>query len=198
MSDRFSSRKVTEASELKALTHPVRLALLDVLALHDELTATAAGDLIGESATTCSFHFRQLESFGFVERAGEPGRRAQPWRMTSAALHVPVGSDSDPQGEYAQALSEQLIHHHVRQVRRWELDRSTWDQSWQDAADQSQYLLWVTAEELREVVDHVREILAGYRDRLTDPTRRPAGARPAQFLTFAHPLPSASDDDGTG
>ena len=48
------------------------------------LTATEAGELIGETFTTCSFHFRQLAKYGVVEEAGGKGR-SQPvtacWRV---------------------------------------------------------------------------------------------------------------------
>ena len=67
-------RDVNDPKTLRALTHPVRLALLEALALEGPLTATAAGELIGESPTTCSFHFRQLAKYGFVEEAASgPG-----------------------------------------------------------------------------------------------------------------------------
>jgi DNA-binding transcriptional ArsR family regulator len=42
---------------LRALSHPVRLALLEALAT-GPLTATEAGELIDETPTTCSFHLR--------------------------------------------------------------------------------------------------------------------------------------------
>ena len=39
---------------MRALTHPVRLALLQALELEGPLTATQAGELIGEPPNTCS------------------------------------------------------------------------------------------------------------------------------------------------
>ena len=54
---------------MRALTHPVRLALLDAGNSQGPLTATQAGELIGEPPNTCSFHFRQLARYGFVEEA---------------------------------------------------------------------------------------------------------------------------------
>src|ERR1700722_12700925 len=53
-------RKITDARTLKALAHPVRIALFEELALGGAMTATQIGERIGESATTCSFHLRQL------------------------------------------------------------------------------------------------------------------------------------------
>lgn len=59
-SPRDDLREVTEAGTLRALAHPVRVALIEVLSLHGPMTAPEAGDEIGESPTTCSFHLRQL------------------------------------------------------------------------------------------------------------------------------------------
>src|SRR5271154_7351004 len=79
-------RDVNDPKTLRALTHPVRLALLEALALEGPLTATAAGELIGESPTTCSFHFRQLAKYGFVEEAdGGPGR-LRPWKIVDVGM----------------------------------------------------------------------------------------------------------------
>lgn len=52
------------------MAHPVRVALLEALSLQGPMTATEAGERIGESPTTCSFHLRQLAKYGFVEEAG--------------------------------------------------------------------------------------------------------------------------------
>src|ERR1700691_1340607 len=73
-------RELTDPQTMRALTHPIRLALLDALELEGPLTATQAGELIGEPPNTCSFHFRQLAKDGFVEEAGPAPGRARPWR----------------------------------------------------------------------------------------------------------------------
>src|SRR5215469_9609332 len=68
-------RELSDPQTVRALTHLVRLALLEALKLEGQLTATQAGELIGEPPNTCSFHFRQMAKYGFVEEAGPaPGR----------------------------------------------------------------------------------------------------------------------------
>lgn len=60
---------------MRALAHPVRSSLLELLIIDGPITATEAGERLGESPTTCSFHLRQLARYGFVEEAGGgPGR----------------------------------------------------------------------------------------------------------------------------
>jgi DNA-binding transcriptional ArsR family regulator len=74
-------RRITDATTLRALAHPVRIAIIETLSLEGALTATEVGERIGESPTTCSFHLRQLAKYHFVEEAGGGKGRARPWKM---------------------------------------------------------------------------------------------------------------------
>src|ERR1700678_1402201 len=77
---------VSDARTMRALAHPVRIALIEVLMLGGAMTATEAGERIGESPTTCSFHLRQLAKYGLAEEAGGGRGRARPWRMPSIGM----------------------------------------------------------------------------------------------------------------
>src|SRR3954465_6069706 len=69
-------REVSDPMAMRALAHPVRLALIEALADAPTLTATEAGERVGESPANASFHLRQLAKYGFVEEAeGGAGRR---------------------------------------------------------------------------------------------------------------------------
>src|SRR5580693_3114647 len=98
-SEEYEIRKVTDAQTLRALAHPVRIALIEALTLRGAMTATEVGELIGESPTTCSFHLRQLAKYGFVEEAGGGKGRARPWRITSIGMSVTT--THDPEAEIA-------------------------------------------------------------------------------------------------
>ena len=60
-------RDIADARSMRALAHPLRLRLLEYLALRGPLTATQCAELVGESPASCSFHLRQLAKYGFVE-----------------------------------------------------------------------------------------------------------------------------------
>ncbi|MGW6442457.1 winged helix-turn-helix domain-containing protein [Lentzea sp. NPDC055074] len=61
--------------------HPVRLALLDLLAEHGTLTSTQAAARLGQSSGLCSFHLRQLAELGLIEEAPHQGGKARPWQL---------------------------------------------------------------------------------------------------------------------
>ena len=81
-------RLVDDVRALRALAHPVRLALIEHLLIDGPLTATEASELVGESPSSCSFHLRQLAKYGFVEETGEGTGRRRPWRITRIGLDV--------------------------------------------------------------------------------------------------------------
>ena len=77
------ARELTDPLTMRALAHPVRLAILEALTHHGSLTATEVAEHVGESPSNCSFHLRQLAKYGFVEEAeGGTGRR-RPWRVVT-------------------------------------------------------------------------------------------------------------------
>ena len=61
--------------------HPVREALLDLIARDGSTTSTFAARELSESTGTCSFHLRQLASFGLTEPVPGVIGRTKPWRM---------------------------------------------------------------------------------------------------------------------
>jgi DNA-binding transcriptional ArsR family regulator len=180
-------RTVSDARTLRALAHPVRIALLEELIASGPLTATEVGERIGESPTTCSFHLRQLARYGFVEEAGGGKGRARPWQVTTIGLSFAA---EDPEAELASAVLLRLIRE--RQLGRYQtwLDtKSSYPRRWRQAADDSQYLFYLTPEELTQLNQELLALLMPRsRERLTDPSRRPPGAVPVEMLIMSFPV----------
>ena len=57
----------TRAKVLKALAHPARLKLVDVLAEHEEVCVCELTEEIGMDMSTVSRHLTQLKNAGIVE-----------------------------------------------------------------------------------------------------------------------------------
>jgi hypothetical protein len=121
------------------------------------MTATQASERIGESPTTCSFHLRQLAKYGLVEEAGGGRGRARPWRLTGTGSWSGTGRGCSPLASYP---------------RRW-----------REAADDSAYILFLTVEELEQLNKDLSAMLMPlFRERLADPSKRPAGSVPVELL----------------
>ena len=128
-------REVSDARTFRALGHPVRLALLETLAIQGPLTATEAAERIGESPTTCSFHFRQLARYGFVEEAGGGKGRARPWRLSTIGMQSANVHD-DPETEIAAAAFAGLMRERqLERYRTWLDTRASYPREWREAAN---------------------------------------------------------------
>jgi DNA-binding transcriptional ArsR family regulator len=194
-------RKITDARTMRALAHPVRIALLEELVLGGALTATELGERIGESPTTCSFHLRQLAKYGFVEEAGGGKGRARPWRLTSIGISFSNTSD-DPAAELAANVLSRLVHERqLDRHRAWLDNKASYPRPWRDAANDSEYLFYLTPSELKEINQEIADLLLPrFHGRLTDPAQRPAGSAPVEMLLFTFPLqlPAAESDSEPG
>jgi DNA-binding transcriptional ArsR family regulator len=183
--------KLTDPRALRALAHPIRLELMAELRQGGPLTATQAGERLGETPSSCSFHLRQLAKYGLVEEAGGGRGRERPWQATA------ITTDWAPQGPSKEAdaasalLSRVVIERYFQTTLEWLDRRNREDPKWVGAASMNDVLVYMTPAELRELDAKVRNFLKPYLSRLEDPTPPAAGARLVSVIALAFPL---SDD----
>ena len=191
-------RNISDARTLRALAHPVRIAILEALSLGGAMTATEVGEQIGESPTTCSFHLRQLAKYGFVEEAGGGKGRARPWRMTTHGLEI-TNTHDDPETEIAiEALVSLIRERQLDRYQTWRETRASYPRRWRDAAEDADVVFHLTAEELEQLSQDLLALLRSrFPERNTDRSLRPPGSVPVEMLVLAYPLtlPPADGDD---
>lgn len=196
-SDPFAlpTRTVNDAKTMRALAHPLRVRLLELFALHPTLTATEAGEQLGESPSACSFHLRQLAKYGFVEEAEGGTGRARPWRAVAATLNI-TSAGGDASVEVAQdALSGLLRERQLLRLQGWLQTRRSYPEKWQRAASQTESVMWLTPEELGEITSEFMELLLDrYVPRRLDPSARPADALPVEFLFYSYPMTPPAEE----
>lgn len=183
----LTRRRVTDAAALKALAHPVRMALLGVLVTEGPMTASQAAALLDESPSNCSWHLRKLAEHHFVEEAGGGIGRQRPWQVSSIGLTWGNDDASPSELRAGRALEQMLLERQVgRYLRaRTELDE---DAEWAEAAEVSQSAGWMTPEELEELNREIRELQSRYADRITDPSARPPGSRLCELVAWGAPM----------
>jgi hypothetical protein len=93
----------------------------------------------------------------------------------------------------ARALDRLLRERYFERLQRFYDTRSEYPPRWQEATGGSQFVLHVTPEELRAVDEQVTAILDRYRERMSNPRLRPAGALPVEVLLFAYPVRPPAD-----
>lgn len=184
----LSLRRVSDARTMRALAHPVRISLIELLTIVGPLTATEAAERIGETPTTCSFHLRQLARYGFVEEAGGGRGRNRPWKVSSVGMTM--GDDTgDPETDLAATALQRLLRDRaLSRFQHWRETRARYPKEWRDLGQENEYAFWATAAELAELEQELHHLLARYVGRLGDPSSRPAGARAVEVLNFIFPL----------
>lgn len=186
-------RLVEDARALRALAHPVRIALIEHLTMHGPLTATEAADVVGESPSACSFHLRQLAKYGFVEESGDGSGRRRPWRITRLGLRFDADSSDPEVGQAGAELGGSLRERQIARYRTWLATRQSWPEPWRRAGIDAEFGCWLTPDELETVgAELVERLLRLHRERLTDPSTRPAEALPVELLLFGYPVSSWS------
>jgi hypothetical protein len=189
---RLEPRELRDPQAFRALAHPLRLTLLELMTREGSLTATRAAELTGESTASCSFHLRQLANYGFVEEAPGGRGRERPWRRAySAARWADIQPDAATAAA-AEELSSLLLQRYFGWVERYVRIRDSFPAEWREAAHASDTWLFLTLEEFQQLDRDLRALLARHMDRTLDPERRPEGSLPVLALAFSFPLPPSS------
>ena len=182
------ARPLTDPREIRAIAHPVRIALLEALSREGPLTATQAADIMDESPANCSFHFRTLAKYGFVEEVPGGSGRARPWRRVSLGQSIDLGEGTEA-GVAAQAFAHLAEERTFDRVRAYINNSTSHPKEFQDSAFIADWLVYLTADELAEVRDVVVEQLSKFRARTQDKALRPEGSRAVQLAAYGFPLP---------
>jgi predicted ArsR family transcriptional regulator len=174
---------------MRALTHPLRVALIELLCREGSVNATEAAAALGESQASCSFHLRQLARFGFVDEVEGVRGRARPWRLSRRGLRFANVQDDPEAGIAWMALERLLRDRQTGRYRAWLEGRSRHPRSWQEAAYHSQHVAWLTPAELEHAAEQVTALLVSlFPERRDDPAARPDEALPVELLSIGYPL----------
>jgi DNA-binding transcriptional ArsR family regulator len=184
--DRPVSR-LTDPRALRAMAHPIRLSLIAVLRREGSLTATQAGELLGESSASCSFHLRQLAKYGLVEEAGGGKGRERPWRATTMFTSWPDVAENPETAAASGLLNSVIAERYWAALMRWLEAKPNASAQWQHAAHFGDTMLYLTSDELLGLAHETQAMLDRYLDRLENPELRPPGARAITYLHLAFP-----------
>ena len=181
-------RELTDPRAMRAMAHPVRLALMEALNHHGQLTATEAAEHVGESPSNCSFHLRQLAKYGFVEEAEGGTGRQRPWRVVNVGMRMTDVHEDAETAMAAGALARVVHERWMSRARTGMEQRQFLPDEWRAVTGSDQMTLYVTPEEMKELNDELLASLFRYRDRIADPSKRPEGSRPIEHVAFYYPV----------
>jgi DNA-binding MarR family transcriptional regulator len=167
------------ATALRALAHPLRWQLLEVLEREGQATATDCARALGESVASCAYHLGILGKYGYAERVPGQAGREKPWRLTNRQQSIPAGRKTTPE---AQAAVGAFLDHELARLedrfRRLPAEQLVW----RDASGMVGETAWLTAAEMRAAWDGMKAIMLGFAERGEDPSRRPPGSREVRLF----------------
>ena len=195
MTNPYGDVELTPRS-MRALAHPVRLAILSRLQTGGASTATALAPLVGASPSVTSWHLRHLAEHGLVQDAQVEGDgRRRWWEAVGSGFRFTARDEAslDAASLLGRAVMEQAADLPERWAREVE---PLLEVEWRRSAGISNTTVELTAEELADVEDAIEQLLAPYVRRKASGTASPEGARRVRMLRYVLPeaAPVAADE----
>ena len=117
--------------------------------------------------------------------------------MTSVSHRWTPDEDSDVAARAAgAALSEQFRERTAELHREYTEVAAAFGPQWEQAALDATGNAYLTAAELAEIQADLLAVMSRYLDRITDPTKRPAGARLVHLAALGFPRADGLEPDG--
>jgi len=181
---------VTDVRALRALAHPLRLAILNHLMTFGQGTATECAEALGSTGSNCSYHLRSLARFGLVEQAESTDARERPWRSVATGLDLgELAGDPDDLAarSLAATLAERTIDDDAALARRYISGYGALSADWQGSSQLANYGLRATAEELGRLRDAVDALIRPYIALTRSDAPEAAEIVHVTFNAFPHP-----------
>jgi hypothetical protein len=196
MPDKQEPPSPPEPKALRALAHPLRWKLIDLLDSEDTATATRCSEVLGESVASCSYHLGILGKYGYTEMVPDQPGREKPWRLSSRLQDLsPAGLDL-PGQMAAEAAAEAFLDHEIARLKDRLRRISREPEEWRNASGVLGATTWMTPAELRTAREQIQKIMLRLADRADNPAQRPRGAREVRLfsaVTVAPPAPPAAN-----
>jgi len=190
-------RLLDDPLAIRAMAHPVRLDLQGLLGREGPMTAADAARRLGISQALASHHLRQLAKYDFVEPAPGKDNRERPWRLVSTSQSWREAART-PEGAAAADVLEQLLAERaLESLSRWQQQRPAEDPIWRDHSGIGQSGVYLTGEELAELVEQINALVQRYIDErpIDDKSTRPAGSRHVAITQIVTITPEPADSE---
>ncbi|HEU5331402.1 MAG TPA: winged helix-turn-helix domain-containing protein [Actinocrinis sp.] len=155
---------LTDPRAVEALTHELRLKLLEQLMAEGPATASQCARAVGDTPSNCSYHLRVLAKYGWVAPDESDDGRERPWRALITGFSVGP-TPYDPDGPLSRAaaqfadLSTRIEELELRQaIARFPQTPP----AWREASLQNAYTLRLTAPELVELTSQLDALIRPY------------------------------------
>jgi DNA-binding transcriptional ArsR family regulator len=179
------------SASLKALAHPLRIEILEVLSVQGPQNSSSLAAILGESSGVTSYHLRQLAKHGFVHEIENKGSSRQRWWERSqgaVGLDTSESSETPASDETVRMVAKEFTQRRTEALmdfldNAWQLT----DGEWKDAGVITTFNLRINRAQLEKLATNVQAQIASLAAELEkDGTQE--GSRPVQIHFNAFPL----------
>jgi DNA-binding transcriptional ArsR family regulator len=190
----FGDYEITDPQALRALAHPVRLAVLGRLQRFGPATATQLAPHVGASPSVVSWHLRHLARFELVKDwEGATGKRDRWWQAAARGFRFEIPADADGQ-DAARTLQAEMFAQVADLPQQWLLrDEPRLEPGWRARAGLANTRVPLTEDELRKLEEDIEELIAPFVRR--PEADAPEGARVVRLLRYALPEAAEPEED---
>lgn len=177
--------ELADPRAMRALAHPARLAILELLHADGTVTATSCARELGGSPQAASYHLRALGKWGFTRKVESTDGRESRWEL--AARSVTFSSEESPREtrSAARALARRVLERDERLTLDYLEAEPDEPPEWRDAAALLTGNVYVTAAELDGIAAEFHRVVSRYGRH--DEADRPDGARQVHIVFRALP-----------
>lgn len=182
--------RLADLDGLKALAHPLRMQIIEVLSTYGEHTASGLADRLGESSGATSYHLRQLEKHGYVREVADRGTgRERWWDRVPGPIHLgsPELESSQAGRAASRVIMREWLHHReagVRAIVEGGIDSLS--PPWREAVAMQSASVHVTAEQLETFNAAINDLITDFAR--THRGQRVPGSRPVHLQYYGYPV----------
>lgn len=175
-----AERRILDVGALRALSHPLRVRIFDILANEGPQTASTLAEILGESSGATSYHLRSLASHDLIrEVTGARTGRERWWeRPAGGIVYDSRAVQGSPAGEAALQVAVAEVHRRrhdeLMEFFTSRIDREP--EEWADASTSMTSGISMTAVQAaaltRKIEALIEEAAAQYRDQKGEGVRR--------------------------
>lgn len=183
--------RVLDAGALKALAHPLRVQIYDILSSYGPQTASSLAALTGESSGATSYHLRALARHDLIREMTDRGTARERWweRPAGGITFANPEAAQTPSGRAAmQVVMTESLNRRHQQLMEFAMRRIEDEpEEWREPTLISTGTARLTPEQLGEVSRQmqavIEEAVARYRDQNGE------DVRPVTIRADVFPLP---------
>lgn len=186
--------RTLDAGALKALAHPIRVRIYDLLSERGAQTASSLAAMIGETSGSTSYHLRALAAHDLIREVPERGTaRERWWERPKGRVNLPGPDESmSPANRAAAQIVTAEFFRLRHQTLMDYLNRpgGEAEPEWRDAGLVMTTMLDLTADQMSELKEELNAVVDAAVERYSGQQGR-AGTRRVSLRAEIFDLPTA-------